>query len=88
MIRRERARSCAGGACAKCALWLTLALGGDRLSARQHPPLTARFRAQARRRLPRSCPRVVRQPMRSWPRKTRNQSWQGLLAFQILALKR
>lgn len=75
-------------------LWLTLALGGDLLSARQQKALVARFWAQARllltrtRRVPRSCPRVVRQPVRGWPRKTRNQSWQGPLAFQFLPPKR
>jgi hypothetical protein len=75
-------------------LWLTLELGGDLLSARQGKALVARFWAQARvlltrrRRVPRSCPRVVRQPVRGWPRKTRNQSWQGPLAFQIHAPKR
>jgi hypothetical protein len=74
-------------------LWLTLELGGDLLSARQRKALTARFWTQARvmltrpRRVPRSCPRVVRQPVRGWPRKTRNQSWQGLLKFQILPAK-
>lgn len=75
-------------------LWLTLQLGGDLLSARQQQALVARFWAQARtlltrrRRLPRSCPRVVRQPVRGWPRKTRNQSWHGPLSFHILAPKR
>jgi hypothetical protein len=75
-------------------LWLTLELGGDLLSARQQQALIARFWAHARRlltrrrRRPRSCPRVVRQPVRGWPRKTRNQSWQGPLAFQILPPKR
>lgn len=74
-------------------LWLTLALGGDLLSARQQQALTARFWARARRqltrrrRLPRSCPRAVRQPVRGWPRKTRNQSWQGSLTFQLLPPK-
>lgn len=74
-------------------LWLTLELGGDLLTARQQQALTARFWAHARRlltrrrRLPRSCPRVVRQPVRGWPRKTRNQSWQGPLTFQILPPK-
>lgn len=75
-------------------LWLTLELGGDLLTARQQQALAERFWAHARRsltrrrRLPRSCPRVVRQPVRGWPRKTRNESWQGALAFQILPPKR
>lgn len=75
-------------------LWLTLELGADLLTAGQQRELVARFWARARRlltkrrRLPRSCPRVVRQPVRGWPRKTRNQSWQGRLAFQILPPKR
>ncbi len=76
------------------ALWLTLELGGDLFNERQRQRLVARFWAQARavltrrRRVPRSCPRVVRQPIRGWPRKTRNQSWHGPLAFQILPPKR
>ena len=75
-------------------LWLTLELGGDLLTRRQQQALVARFWAQARglltrrRRLPRSCPRVVRQPVCGWPRKTRNESWQGTLAFHILPPKR
>ena len=75
-------------------LWLTLELGADLLTAQQQEQLVARFWARARRlltkrrRLPRSCPRVVRQPVRGWPRKTRNQTWQGPLAFQILPPKR
>lgn len=74
-------------------LWLTLDLGGDLLTARQQQALVARFWAQARalltrrRRVPRSCPRAVRQPVCGWPRKTRNESWQGTLAFQILPPK-
>lgn len=76
------------------ALWLTLELGGDLFNERQRQRLVARFWAQARavltrrRRVPRSCPRVVRQPIRGWPRKTRNQSWHGPLSFQILPPKR
>jgi hypothetical protein len=75
-------------------LWLTLELGGDLLSARQQQALVARFWAQARRlltrprRVPRSCPRAVRQPVGGWPRKTRKESWQGTLAMQILPPKR
>jgi len=75
-------------------LWLTLELGSDLLSPRQQAALAARFWVRARklltrpRRLPRSCQRAVRQPVCSWPRKTRNQSWQGPLHFQILPPKR
>ncbi len=74
-------------------LWLTLELGGDLLSARQQKALAVRFWMQTRvsltrpRRVPRSCPRAVRQPVRGWPRKTLNASWQGSLTFQILAPK-
>ena len=71
-------------------LWLTLALGGDLLSARQKEQLTERFLEQAgrlitrRRPRPRSCPRAVRQPVSSWPRLRRNQSWDGPAQFKIL----
>jgi hypothetical protein len=75
-------------------LWLMLDLGGDLLNARQQQALIVRFWSQARRlltrrrRLPRSSPREVRQPVCGWPRKKRNRSWQGPLAFQLLPPKR
>ena len=71
-------------------LWLTLALGGDLLSARQKEQLTERFLERAgrlvtrRRKRPRSCPRAVRQPVSKWPRLRRNQSWDGPVNFQLL----
>lgn len=71
-------------------LWLTLALGGDLLSARQKEQLTERFLERAgrlvtrRRARPRSCPRAVRQPVRGWPRLRRNQSWEGPVQFKLL----
>jgi hypothetical protein len=70
-------------------LWLTLALGGDLLSARQKEELTERFLEYAgrlvtrRRKRPRSCPRAVRQPVSGWPRLRRNQSWDGPVQFQF-----
>jgi hypothetical protein len=70
-------------------LWLVLALGGDLLSARQKQQLTERFLQRAgryvtrRRRRPRSCPRAVRQPVSSWPRLHRNQSWEGSVQFNL-----
>jgi Transposase DDE domain len=71
-------------------LWLTLALGGDLLSARQKEQLTERFLVRAgqlvtrRRRRPRSCLRAVRQPVSGWPRLRRNQSWEGPVQFTRL----
>lgn len=71
-------------------LWLTLALGGDLLSARQKQRLTERFLERAgrlvtrRRPRPRSCPRAVRQPVSGWPRLRRNQSWEGPVQFKLL----
>jgi hypothetical protein len=71
-------------------LWLTLALGGDLLSARQKQQLTEKFLAWAgryvtrRRRQPRSCPRAVRQPVSGWPRLLQNQSWKGPVRFKLL----
>ena len=71
-------------------LWLTLALGGDLLSARQKEQLTERFLERAgrlitrRRPRPRSCPQAVRQPVSSWPRLRRNQSWEGPVQFKPL----
>jgi hypothetical protein len=71
-------------------LWLTLALGGDLLSARQKQQLTDRFLERAgcsvtrRRRRPRRDPRAVRQPVSGWPRLLRNQSWEGPVQFKLL----
>ncbi len=71
-------------------LWLTLALGGDLLSARQKQQLTERFLERAgryvtrRRKRPRSCPRAVRQPVSGWPRLRRNQSWEGPVQFHFI----
>lgn len=71
-------------------LWLTLALGGDLLNARQKQQLTDRFLDCARRHVtprrqrPRSCPRAVRRPISGWPRLQRNQSWEGPIHFKIL----
>ena len=70
-------------------LWLTLALGGDLLGARQKEQLTERFLKQAgplvtrRRQRPRSCPRAVRQPVSKWPRLRRNRSWAGPLNLTL-----
>ena len=71
-------------------LWLTLALGGDWLSARQKQQLTERFLERAGRlvtrgrRRPRSCPRAMRQPVSKWPRLRRNQTWEGPVRFKLL----
>jgi hypothetical protein len=72
-------------------LWLTLELGRDLLSARQKEQLTEKFLEFARRwyvtprrKRPRSCPRAVRQPVSSWPRLRRNQSWDGPVHFNLL----
>lgn len=101
LLARERARAAAGQTPVLRVsfvktlellqpLWLTLARGGDLLSARQKRQLTERFLERAgrqgtlRRRRPRSCPRAVRQPVSAWPRLRRNQSWNGPLPFKIL----
>jgi len=71
-------------------LWLTLALGGDLLSALQQQKLTERFMERARRYVtrprprPRSCPRAVRRPVSRWPRLIENQSWEGPVHFTAL----
>jgi hypothetical protein len=71
-------------------LWLTLALGGDLLSARQKQQLTERFLERVgrhvtpRRRRPRRCSRAVRQPVSDWPRLRRNPSLNGPVQFKIL----
>lgn len=71
-------------------LWLTLALGGDLLSARQKQQLTEKFLEWAgryvtrRRNRPRTCPRAVRQPVSGWPRLRHNQSSEGTVQFKFL----
>jgi len=74
-------------------LWLILALGDDLLTSTQKKQLTARFLAEAGRclsakRRSRSCPRKVRQPIKGWPRLTRNESWEGPLDIKIVSTKR
>ena len=74
--------------------WLTLALGGEVLSARQKQQSTEKFLAFAgrcvtrHRRRPRSCPQAVRQPVRQpvsgWPRLLQNQSWEEPGHFKVL----
>jgi hypothetical protein len=101
LLARERERAAAGAAPVLRVsfiktlellrpLRLTLALGGDLLSARQKQQLAERFLEQAgrsvtrRRPRPRSCPRAVRQPVSGWPRLRRNQSWEGPVHFKLL----
>ena len=101
LLARERARAAAGQTPVLRVsfvktlelmrpLWLTLALGGDLLSARQKQQLTERFLERAgryvtrRRNQPRSCPRAVRQPVSGWPRLLQIQSWEGPVHFKLL----
>ena len=102
LLARERARAAAGEVAVLRVsfiktlelmrpLWLTLAIGGELLSARQKQQLTEKFLAFAgrwfvtrRRQQPRSCPRAVRQPVSGWPRLRRNQSWEGPVHFKLL----
>lgn len=70
-------------------LWLIFALGEDLLSQSQKQQLVARFYQQMRtmataKRRSRSCPRAVRQPIRGWPRKTKNISHEGEIAYEIV----
>jgi len=70
-------------------LWLVFALGEDLLSERQKHQLVDRFYQQMRamatgKRRSRSCPRTVRQPVRGWPRKTKNISHEGEISYEIV----
>jgi hypothetical protein len=70
-------------------LWLVFALGEDLLSQRQKHQLVDRFYLQMRtmatgKRRTRSCPRVIRQPIRGWPRKTMNISHEGEISYEIV----
>jgi hypothetical protein len=101
LLARERVRAAAGQTPALRVsfvktlelmrpLWLTLALGGDLLSARQKQQLTQKFLQWAgryvtrRRPRPRSCPRAVRRTTSGWPRLRQNQSWEGPVHFKVL----
>jgi len=70
-------------------LWLVFALGEDLLSQKQKHQLVDRFYQQMRtmatgKRRSRSCPRAIRQPVRGWPRKTKNASYEGEIAYAIV----
>jgi Transposase DDE domain len=102
LLARERARAAAGQVPVLRVsfvqtlelmrpLWLTLAIGGELLSARQKEQLTEKFLEFAgrwcvtrRRKQSRSCPRAVRQPVGGWPRLRRNQSSEGSIHFKFL----
>lgn len=69
-------------------LWLVFALGAEILSQRQKRQLVDRFYAHMRamvtaKRRSRSCPRAVRQPVRAWPRKTKNLSYEDEITYEI-----
>ena len=70
-------------------LWLIFARIGDTLSEQQKRVLVGRMQKALRdemtpKRRSRSSPRAVRQPVCGWPRKLRNQSWQGRTQYQVL----
>lgn len=70
-------------------LWLTLLLGADILTETQKQQLAERFYALAARRgmqkkRTRSCPRVMRQPNRPWPRKKQQTSSTDPLTISVV----
>lgn len=70
-------------------LWMTLLLGAEILTEQQKQQLAERFYEFAGRRVmakkrSRSCPRVVRRCMQSWPRKRDQKNNQGPLHIHIL----
>jgi hypothetical protein len=69
-------------------LWLVFSLGEGILTDEQKQQLVEKFYAQMRamlkgKRRRRSCPRKVRQPVRGWPRKTENASYEGEVTYKI-----
>lgn len=70
-------------------LWDVLSVGGDLLSAEQRRVLTERVIERiARRLLPakrrkRTCPRAVRQPVKSWPRMNQQAQHKGDWQYEI-----
>jgi len=70
-------------------VWLTLAVGAGVLSARQEVAVVRRAlvylaEVMSAPRRARSCPRAVRQPVTGWPRLTKNESFHGAIAYEIL----
>lgn len=69
-------------------LWLTLLLGADILTAKQKEQLAARFYEtasklkMAKKRI-RSCPRVLRQPVQPWPKKTKQKEFNTPVSYRI-----
>jgi hypothetical protein len=70
-------------------LWNTERLLGDSLTRAQREQMLAKFYENVRRwallpeRRARSCPRVVRQPVTKWPRKTTQRSHTGEVRLAI-----
>jgi hypothetical protein len=70
-------------------VWLGLARLGAALSERQQHAVVAEmyetlWAEMTAKRRGRSCPRALRQPVSSWPRKLKNQSWTGAAHYQLL----
>jgi hypothetical protein len=70
-------------------LWLLVARIGDSMSERQKRAVVGKMHEALRDQMTagrreRSCPRAVRQPVCGWPRKLRNQSWQGSTQYEVI----
>ena len=74
-------------------LWVVLDAGADLLTAEQQRLLTERVLAPLSRRLlptkrrARTCPRAVRQPIRSWPRLTKTHQQKGDWLYEVTNTK-
>ncbi len=71
-------------------LWLLLELGREILSEEQKQQFVEKMYAliaemTTDKRRSRSCPREVRQPVRGWPRKLKNQSFKGPVQYTVLS---
>src|SRR4029077_20857308 len=71
-------------------LWNTLEFIDTVLTEIQHTRVwekyldTVRYTAVLRERRERSCPRVLRQPVKSWPRKTNQRSRTGQVEIKVV----
>lgn len=70
-------------------VWLMMAWIGNTLSERQKRAVVVKMQESLRDQMTagrreRSCPRAVRQPVCGWPRKLRNQSWQGNTQYEVI----
>ena len=74
-------------------LWTTLMVAGDLLTQEQKQGMTDRFywvisQLRTPKKRKRSCPRVLVQPVRGWPRKRGQRSFEGEIQITVIGSAR